>query len=276
MPFQKRIKNIKQRLLPTTLNNFMCEKMYVVGGSISHSKSPQLWRDIFLRRGLDWTYEIADFASEQEAEKFILQRDFRAINITTPYKSLALKCADDVNEISKFCGGSNFLINENGHLSGYNTDGYGCVYALLDLGSDLKNTCTIVCGSGPTAKSISYALLEAGAIVIMLTRDREKVDIASYPKNFMLLEYSQAEYEIPYAKIIVNATTLGMREGDPSPVDSSLLNSGHLIFDCIYGHGENELAKAANKACAKYHDGSKMLYYQAQKCEEIFFGELYK
>ncbi len=245
--------------------------MYVLGDGISHSKSPSLWRDIFARRGLNWTYELADIASKEDAEAFIFKRDYRAINITTPYKSLALQSADSINEISKFSRGCNFLINEVGRLVGYNTDGYGCVYALRDIGCDLVNTCIVVCGSGPTAKSICWALIEAGAIVIMLTRDRSKVLLTSNPKNFMVLEYAQATHEVPYAKIIVNATTLGMKEGDASPIEQSWINSGHIIYDCIYGHGITELHAQADRAHAQYFDGSEMLYYQAQKCEEILF-----
>ena len=250
----------------------MSEKMYVLGANISHSKSPQLWSDIFDLRGLDWTYEKADIAEEESARQFIKNKDYRAINITTPYKTLALQTADCVNEISKFCGGCNFLINNSGRLSGYNTDGYGCLYALRDVGCEFENTCITVCGSGPTAKSICYALLEAGAIVIMLTRDSSKVLLTTHPNNFMVLEYAQAVHEIPYAKIVVNASTLGMNQGDPSPIDESLINTGHVIYDCVYGHGKTSLRSIAESKGAKYFDGSKMLYYQAQKCEEILFA----
>ena len=247
-------------------------KMYLLGSGISHSKSPAFWADLFKEKGLDWTYELADIADEVDARRFIEDRDFCAINITTPWKKIAFELADERLGASTFCGGCNFLVKKGISLEGYNVDGQGCVNDLKSKGVDFDNLCVVVCGTGPTAKSIAFAATLAGAIVIMLTRDAsKKIAFKLNGREVMVLDYKSARHEIGYAKLIINATTLGMEKGDPSPVDKSLLNEGHIVYDCIYGHGQTQIRVDAAAAGACSYDGAGMLNAQAKACADLLF-----
>lgn len=249
------------------------KKMYLLGREISHSKSPAFWESYFEEHGLNWEYDLADIMSESQAKAFIESKGYVAINITTPYKQLALKYCDESDDIAKFAGGCNFIENKAGKLYGFNVDGWGCVDFLeKEAKVQLLHACTIVCGSGPTAKSIAFSLCERGAEVIMLSRSPQNVDLSSArDKHIIALSYTQAKHEISYAKIIINATTLGMKKNDGSPIEKQFFNEGHVAFDCIYGHGETCFLKNAREAGAKTFDGGGMLKYQALRCASILF-----
>ena len=249
------------------------DKMYILGCGISHSKSPDIWSKIFRERKLTWSYEKCDIDDVEVAKTFVCERAFRAINITTPYKNIALELSDVPNSISKFCGGCNFLVNDNDTLYGYNTDGYGCVLALLRLGHDVGGKRVVVCGSGPTARSIASATAESGGVVVMLTRDASKLKLTcEMPANMIVLEYGEADRAIKSADMIVNATTLGMNGEDGSPINKELLDETFVVYDCVYGHGITQLSRDCKERGATYYSGDDMLFWQAKKCEEILFS----
>lgn len=234
------------------------KKFYLLGSKISHSKSPAYWRGVFEKAGVDATYELMDLADETDAKKFIEARDFDAINITTPWKKLAFECADEPNEMAKFCGGCNFLVNENGKLLGYNVDGFGCCDFLESEGIKFLGKTVFVCGTGPTARSIAFAARLAGADVTMLSRRCQELEIP-------VITYDDTNLEA--ADIIINATTLGMKPGDPSAISEFFEKT--IYFDCIYGHGETEFVRRAKEAGALVFDGAGMLDAQALRCVKI-------
>ena len=250
------------------------KKMYLLGAGISHSKSPAHWRATFLERGLNWTYDLMDLPSQPAAIEFIHSHDYIAINITTPWKKLAMDCADEVDAISNFANGCNFLINKNDKLYGYNVDGLGCVADLQSKGIDLADKKIIVCGTGPTARSVACALAFEHAKVIMLTRYTHKEgELQIRDKVINVIDYDHCDDFVRNADIVINATTLGMMQTDPSPLDASLLNSNQVVFDCVYGHGETQILKDAKNVGATFYDGSGMLESQASCCEKLLFAE---
>lgn len=234
------------------------EKFYLLGSKIAHSKSPSYWQGIFDSRGLDWSYELMDLRTEDEARAFIEGRNFHAINITTPWKQLAFACADEPNEVSKFCDGCNFLVNDEGVLRGYNVDGYGCIDYLKSQGVLLAHKNVFVCGTGPTARSIAWAAREEAANVTMLSRNEKDLEIP-------VATYS--DWDARVADVVINATTLGMNKGDASPI--SEFSDKAIYFDCIYGHGLTNFVAQAKQAGAQVFDGAGMLDAQALRCVKI-------
>jgi shikimate dehydrogenase len=245
--------------------------MYLLGSEISHSASPAHWKKTFEEKGLSWTYELADINDETEAKKFIESKDFVAINITTPWKKLAFQCADETDGASKFAGGSNFLVNKSGTLSGYNVDGEGCVEFLKSTGFDFSGRKVYVCGFGPTAKSIAVACKSACAQVCMLSRTASEERVKLCEEHGISLKGYVAE--LADANLVINATTLGMKSGDDSVITLDKMTKTCVYFDCIYGHGKTQFIQNAMKTGASCFDGAGMLEAQAKKCEEILFGD---
>ena len=152
-----------------------------------------------------------------------------------------------------------------------------------------------VCGTGPTALSILHACAIAGADVAMLVgrdKERSRKVLEGYVERFGLLanatvdlpaaqahhrsfrtayerttfkfgSYTTSTKALAAADLVVNATPLGMNEGDGSPFDVGLLSAGQTVFDAVYGHGETALVRAAREAGCTVHDGAGMLVAQA-------------
>ncbi|MCD8316227.1 MAG: shikimate dehydrogenase, partial [Eggerthellaceae bacterium] len=220
---------------------------------------------------------------------------FLSINITTPYKPVAYACAEVRASTARLSHGVNLLAVKKDTLLGYNTDGAGCIYFLEDEGFDFHGKSVVVCGTGPTSIAILHYEAIAGADdLVMLSRDknRAKKVLTRYVDDYRFLKrraidlgaesenhrsfteayekpktrfgaYETSRQTIHDADLIVDATSLGMHEGDPAPFDTELLREGQWVLDTVYGHGETSLAKGAKEAGAKFFDGSGMLVGQA-------------
>ena len=271
------------------------ESLYLLGHPIAHSSSPAMYNAVYERLGLPWRYGLADCVTEEEARSFVEARGFLSINITTPYKPLAFEAATAKAATAKLAQGANVLVKKGDALIGFNTDGQGCVSYLERTGFSFAGKRVAVCGTGPTALSILHACAVAGADVVMLVgrdKERSRSVLESYVERFGLL--ANATVDLPAAQahhrsfrtayerttfkfgsyttstkalaavdLVVNATPLGMNEGDDAPFDTALLRVGQTVFDAVYGHGVTALvAKATAAGCAVF-DGRGMLVAQA-------------
>lgn len=273
----------------------MTEHLYVLGHPVGHSKSPAMYNAVYKKAGLDWCYELMDIPEQPEAEAFLERRDFLSVNITTPYKPEAFEAADVRAASAMLAHGANVLANKNGTLIAYNTDGQGCVTYLERAGVKLRGTSVVVCGTGPTSLSILHAVAQTGpAEVILIGRDKAKaqkvmrtyadelgalvgrtVDMPAFKEGhlsfaelyrqvgFKFGSYETSRQAIAAADVIIDATPLGMNEGDEAPFGTALLHAGQTVFDVVYGHGETALAKAARAAGCRFMDGAGMLVGQA-------------
>ena len=271
------------------------ERLYILGHPVAHSKSPVMYNAVYGELGLPWSYGFADYPEEGDARAFVDARDFLSINITTPYKPLAFEAATRKAASAKLAQGANVLVRKDGELIGFNTDGDGCVKFLELAGVSFKGKRVVVCGTGPTAISILHNCAVAGAdVLLMLSRSRERGErvLNGYLERFKELAYATIDfpaekeghrsfreaYEKPTFKfgtydtsknaihsadIIINATPLGMDEGQPAPFDISLLRPEQVVFDAVYASGETQLVRdALELGCAAYNGGG-MLVAQA-------------
>lgn len=253
------------------------EHLFVLGHPVAHSKSPAMHAAAYQALGLNWEYGLVDCESEAEARALLSGGDWRACNITMPYKPLAYELADVRSKAAELAQGANVLVNWNGRLHADNTDGAGCVSYLKRCGVKFEDASVVVCGTGPTSLAIMHACVEAGvACISLLGRDAAKAQRAldgyralaqgSCDDEALRLQatsYGAASREISDANVIVDATPLGMRAGDPAPFDTQLLSQGQVVFDVVYGHGETALLAAARAAGCAAFDGSGMLVAQA-------------
>lgn len=271
------------------------EKLYILGHPIAHSKSPVMYNALYPKLGLDWEYGFMDLPDKEEARHFIEARDYLSINITTPFKPLAYECADYKAASAQLARGANLLVVRDGNLIAYNTDGQGCVSFLEHENVVFADRKVAVCGTGPTSLSILIAAVQAGASeVLLLGRDKSRAQaeisksldtyehlastaidmpsptdghpsfVEAYERaDFKFGSYGTSTQAIAAADIIIDATPLGMKEGDPAPFDVSLLHAGQVVLDTVYGHGETALVRGAQEAGAQVFSGAGMLVGQA-------------
>ncbi len=228
--------------------------------------------------GLPWRYGSLDCKTDLEATFFFQQGTWLALNVTMPYKPLAFELATYPSCFAAAVRGANVLVRKGGELYADNTDGRGCVGYLQRCGVSFEDAQVVVCGTGPTSQSIMHAAAAAGArSVSLLGRDGAKAqrvlagfcdrlqgeDATRLPRLLRAGSYEQCAQSIEAASVIVDATPLGMHEGDPAPFDTRLLHAGQTVLDAVYGHGETALASAACAAGCRTYDGGGMLVAQA-------------
>lgn len=270
-------------------------KHFILGHPVAHSKSPAMYNAFYARLGLPWTYDFMDCPTIEQAERFVTARDFFSINITTPYKPLAFDAATVRASSATLAKGANVLVSKGDALIAYNVDGQGCIGFLERAGVDFSEARVAVCGTGPTALAILHAAALAGAAEVTLVgRDkaRARAVLEEYAATFGMLastaidmpaaddrhlgfgqayehvslkfgSYTTSTRAIASADVVIDATPLGMKKGDPAPFDVDLISSDQVIFDVVYGHGETALVSAARSAGATVFDGAGMLVAQA-------------
>lgn len=280
------------------------QTLFVLGHPVAHSKSPQMYNAVYQRLGLPWTYKLADCATSEEAQAFLVARDFLSINITTPYKPHAFNAAASKDVSAQLAQGANVLVRQGDALIAYNTDGQGFVTYLERTGFVFAGKRVAVCGTGPTALSILHASVVAGAASVLLVgRDKERTRcvLEDYIERFGLLvnasidqpaaqphhrslrvAYERGKFDfgsyttdaaaLAAADLVVNATPLGMKGGDAAPFDTSLLQAGQTVFDAVYGQGETELIRASREAGCSAYCGAGMLVAQAVATVRIVCG----
>ena len=254
------------------------DKAYILGHPVAHSKSPAMHNAAYKALGLNWEYGFADRETEIDARVFLNVRNWRALNVTMPWKPLAYELADVRSAAAELAQGANVLVNWGGRVHADNTDGKGCVSYLQRCGVPFAGARVAVCGTGPTSLAIVYACVEAGAAqVTLLGRDAGKAQQAldafrkradGVPGACGDAELAAGAYHenasaIAQAALVVDATPLGMQPGDPAPFDTASLSAGQTVFDVVYGHGETALLAAARATGCAAYDGAGMLVAQA-------------
>lgn len=279
------------------------QSLFVLGHPVGHSKSPALHNALYDALELPWTYGLADLPTNADAQEFLAARRFLGVNVTTPYKPVAFAEADAKAASAKLALGANVLAAKEGRLVAYNTDGQGCVMALQRVGFSFAGASVAVCGTGPTSLSILHACAVAGADdVVLLSRNKEKAhdELQAYVERLQHLSraasllptaslgkeklsdvlkrtrfrfgaYETSSQAIGNADLVVNATPLGMHEGDPAPFDTDLLHEGQTVLQAVYGHGVTALERGSEAAGARFLDGRGMLVGQAVATARIFF-----
>lgn len=260
----------------------MTKDLFVLGHPVAHSKSPVMHNAAYQALGLPWVYGFADCATSEEAKEFLESGQWLAINITMPYKPLALSMADYATASAQAALGANVLAHTADGLKADNTDGRGCISYLQRCGVKFGEASVVVCGTGPTSLALMESASAAGAACVTLAgRDDDKTHVAleGYLKRianetdsvtgksaktiFAAGSYRSLNRKIADANIVLDATPLGMHAGDGAPFDTELLNAKQVVFDVVYGHGETELLKAARAKGCQTYDGQGMLVAQA-------------
>jgi len=198
-----------------------------------------------------------------ELDNFMTKRNFKAINVTAPYKQDVIKYCEKISEKATKIGAVNTIVNKNGSLFGYNTDYDGVVYTLNKHNFDVKNKVCAILGSGGTYRTVNAVLSDLGAKEIL---------VFSRNPNGEKLPYD--ELYSRKIEFLVNCTPVGTYPNtDETPCDISKINSLEAIFDVIYNPEETVLLKQAKSLGIPYANGLEMLTVQAKIAAELFIDE---
>jgi shikimate dehydrogenase len=255
----------------------------VIGDPIEHTLSPTIHNAAFNHLKLDFVF-LAFRVKAAELENAI--RGMRGLgihglNVTMPHKGTVIAYLDEVDPTVKFLGSCNTILNKNGKLSGFNTDGVGALKALRKNGANLSEKKVLLLGAGGAAKAIAFSLAQEVGELVVLNRAAEKAKKLAEALELALnkkvvggaLSPATIAENLQDSDVLINATSVGMHpEADQSIVPPQLLRSDLTVMDIVYNPVETKLAKAAKAAGAKVISGVEMLIYQGAASFEIWTG----
>ena len=257
----------------------MLKTYAVIGDPIDHSLSPTIHNAAFRELGLDCTYiayriQKGDLASGIESLKKIKISGF---NVTIPHKIEMVKYLDSVNEDCSIIGATNTVSNDDGKLTGYNTDMDGFLDPFKRKNLKIKDADVLLIGAGGSARAITagFAKEKAKKITIanrtlqnanVLSQFAHKIGIDADAINLDQVGESASDYDI-----IVNATSVGLKN-EPSPISTKTINEESIVYDIVYKPVNTDLIKQSKKNGAKIIYGYEMLLGQAALAFKIWHG----
>jgi len=252
----------------------------IIGDPVEHSLSPMMHNAAFKKLGLNLVY-VAFTVTPTKLKTALLgakSLGLRGLNVTMPHKNAVISHLDAVDSTAKYIGAVNTVLNNQGKLIGYNTDGRGAMIALQENGVYPAEKKMVLLGAGGAAKAIAYQAAQDVEELVILNRTPEKAKkLAEALKSFGAkvkggtLSSEVLKQELPTTDILVNATSAGMHpDVDSSPVPSDLLHSNLSVMDIIYNPLATRLLKEAKSVGAKVVSGIEMLLYQGAVAFEIW------
>lgn len=232
----------------------------LIGARLGHSFSAQIHKALAPHS----EYELCELPEEDDARRFLAQREFCAVNVTIPYKQLALAACDEVDEKAAAIGAVNTVVNRGGRLFGCNTDYAGFLYMARRAGAEFRGKNVLVLGTGGTSKTVHAAAADEGAACVLH---------ASRTGRGGALTYEEAAARAAQFDIIVNTTPAGMYpDEDACAADPREYPNVRAVLDVVYNPMRTELLQRAQEAGARVADGLPMLVAQAFYAREHFEG----
>lgn len=257
----------------------------VVANPIKHSISPFIHNTAFEATNtngvyLAWEVEATDLA---ETVANIRRYQMFGINLSMPYKEQVIPYLDELSEEARLIGAVNTVVNREGTLIGYNTDGKGFFKSLPSFKISGKRM--VLLGAGGAAKAIlAQAILDGVSQVSVFVRSSsmektrpylEKLENATGFKVdlFALEDVSKLQARITDSDLLVNATSVGM-DGLSQPIPTSIvLPEKLLVADVIYQPFETPFLKWARNQGNQSINGLGMLLYQAAEAFQLWTGK---
>ncbi len=247
----------------------MKKKFGIIGNPIKHSLSPVLHNYWFDKYGIDANYSTIE-AEENDLEniiKKIRNKEITGINVTLPFKQKIINQTDKIINDAKLAGSVNTILLDKDKVIGENTDVFGLQAAYLKEIDNCENKKGLVIGAGGVAPSVILSLQKTGLKNISITnRTPEKCIFLKKKFNYLnILPWENLENEIKNFDIIVNATSLGLKNGDDFNFNFSSTKNDVIYIDTIYNPLETKTYRFLKEEGKKVFNGLDMFIYQGQK-----------
>ena len=257
----------------------------VVANPIKHSISPFIHNSAFEATNtngvyLAWEVEATDLA---ETVANIRRYQMYGINLSMPYKEQVIPYLDQLSEEARLIGAVNTVVNQEGTLIGYNTDGKGFFKSLPSFKISGKRM--VLLGAGGAAKAIlAQAILDGVSQISVFVRSSSMEKTRPYLEKiqnatgfrvdlFALEDIQELQDSITQADLLVNATSVGM-DGSSQPIPTSIvLPEKLMVADVIYQPFETPFLKWARNQGNQSINGLGMLLYQAAEAFELWTGK---
>ena len=257
----------------------------VVANPIKHSISPFIHNSAFEATNTNGVYLAWEVDEAELAETVANIRRYQmyGINLSMPYKEQVIPYLDQLSEEACLIGAVNTVVNREGTLIGYNTDGKGFFKSLPSFKISRKRL--VLLGAGGAAKAIlAQAILDGVSQISVFVRSSSMEKTRPYLEKiqnatgfrvdlFALEDVQDLQDSITQADLLVNATSVGM-DGSSQPIPTSIvLPEKLLVADVIYQPFETPFLKWARNQGNQSINGLGMLLYQAAEAFELWTGK---
>ena len=252
------------------------KKYLVIGNPIEHSLSPKLHNYWIKENNIDAVYDKKQL-SETDIEGIISEvKDgkIEGINITVPFKKSVIPFLDKLTTLAKEAQSVNTIFKKDNKIVGDNTDVGGFEQGLKHINYSVKNKKVFILGAGGVVPSIIIALKRLGVGKIFLSnRTKEKAEnIKKIYSDLEIMDWG----ETPDFNMIINATSLGLKNDDEIKLNYDDIGPNKLFYDVIYNPSKTKFLSKAKQFGNQIENGKMMFIYQAQLAFKIWHNLLPK
>ena len=264
----------------------------VFGDPVKHSFSPKLHNKAFAKAGIDGVY-VAFTANEQtigDAIAAVKTLEIRGCSLTMPNKLACIPYLDHIDPTAQMIGSINTLVNNDGVITGYNTDGFGFLRSFEEMGANVEGNKMVLLGLGGAGSAVALtAALDYGLAELSVFNRangkswghaQEIVDLINEKTSCKaklcdLNDKDLLREEMATAHMLGNTTNVGMADlaGQSVVPDASYFPKGMVVQDAIYSPAKTKLLEYAEEAGCQYTNGLSMLFYQGAKQFELWTGQ---
>ena len=221
----------------------------LIGEKLGHSFSKEIHEAL-----ADYSYELCPL-NPKEFHAFMQARQFKAINVTIPYKKEVLPYLDEIDTAAKTIGAVNTIVHKNGKLKGYNTDYDGFRYMLIKHHIKVSDKKVLILGNGGASAAVQAVIKDADA--------KELIVVSPSAKNGAI-SFAEVYAKHRDVQIIINTSPKGMYPHvDEAPIDLQDFPSCEAVLDIIYNPLVTRLGLQAKKYGIPFVGGLEMLVAQA-------------
>lgn len=262
----------------------------LLGDPVAHSISPAMHNESFRQLGIDCCYLAFRVGTQAlpEVVQALKKMDVLGFNLTMPDKQKICELCDELTPAVAIGGAANTVVNRDGKLVAYTTDGVGFMEACKASGFDIIGEKMTLLGAGGAAKAIMIqAALDGVREISVFSRKNhnwDQVEELIHRLNEQTsckvrhFDYSNPDVlkdEIKTSTILTNGTSVGMAPDTEACIvpDCSYLHKDLVVYDVIYNPRETKLMKMAKEAGCRTANGLYMLLYQGAAAFEIWTGQ---
>jgi shikimate dehydrogenase len=246
------------------------ERFAIFGNPLGQSLSPLMHDAAFAEIGIDARYGVCRTDDAAEAIRRFRKKGLSGASVTIPFKETIIPCLDEVDENARAIGAVNTIVNRNGRLVGYNTDGAGLVRDLEEW-FEIRGKTFVVLGAGGAARAAIYSLLQAGGTPVVANRTPERAEALA--GRFDCRWFPIEKIGRLRADCLINTTPVGMfPETDRTPLPKQEAARFPYVMDMIYNPVKTRLLREAEASGCAVRSGVGMFIHQGAEQFRLWTG----
>jgi shikimate dehydrogenase len=241
------------------------------GNPVGHSLSPLMHNAAYKEMKIDASYVPLCVEHLEDAIQLIREGNMQGASITIPFKTAVITYLDEVEQSAQQIGAANTIWHDdNGRLTGYNTDWIGLVRD-LEESLEIHNKTFVILGAGGAARAAVFGIQQRGGSPLIINRTSTKGEAMA--REFGCPFYPLSEIGNIRADCLINTTPVGMApEKGKSPIEKRTLSNFRWVMDCIYNPLKTQLLQDAEEGGCATLNGVGMFVHQGAEQIKIWTG----